>query len=124
MGAGVPSKKHAQRVLDRLEEDLRDAARRRGAEGVADEPGILDSGEHLDVAEPRSQRSTLAEERLRVSAVVLAVEQRPGATQEIVELVDVSRHRAQGRLDLLDGAEIEQLAQLLHAHQLAEEVAI
>jgi hypothetical protein len=45
MGSGIPSKKHAQRVLDRLEEDLRDAARRRCAEGVADEPCILDRGQ-------------------------------------------------------------------------------
>ena len=41
------------------------------------------------------QGSTLAEERFRIATVVLAVEQRPGATQEIVELVDVSRGRPQ-----------------------------
>jgi hypothetical protein len=41
-----------------------------------------------------------------------------------VQLVDVSRRRPKRGLDLLDGTEIEELAQLLHAHELAEEVAI
>ena len=41
-----------------------------------------------------------------------------------MELVDVARRRSQRRLDLLDRAEVEQLAQLLDAHELAEKVAV
>ena len=41
-----------------------------------------------------------------------------------MQLVDIPRRRPQRRVDLLDGAEIEQLPQLLDAHQLAQQVAI
>ncbi len=41
-----------------------------------------------------------------------------------MQLVDVAGRRSQRGLDLLDRAEIEELAQLLDAHELAEEVAV
>ena len=120
----VPAQQLPQRMLDRLEEHLRDAARRCGAEGVADEAGVLDRGEQLELAEADPNRTALADERLREPAVVLAVEQGPGAAQEVVQLVDVSRRRTKRRLDLLDGAEVEELAELLDAHQLSEQIAV
>ena len=41
-----------------------------------------------------------------------------------MQLVDVAGRRSQRGLDLLDRAEVEELAQLLDAHQLAEQVAV
>ena len=88
----VPPEHRSQRTLDRLEEDLRHAARRHGAERVAHEPGVLDGDEQLRIAEPHADRAPLAQERLREPAVVLPVEQRASAAEEVVQLVDVPRH--------------------------------
>ena len=78
----------------------------------------------LGPAEPHAERAALAEERLGEPAVVLAVDERPGPAQEVVQLVRVSRNRSQRRLDLLDRPEVEQLSELLDSHELAEEVAV
>ena len=47
----VPTQERPQRLLDRVEEDLRDAAGRRQAEGVANESRVLDRCEQLEVTE-------------------------------------------------------------------------
>ncbi len=41
-----------------------------------------------------------------------------------MQLVDVPRGRTKRRLDLLDGARVEELAKLLDAHQLSEQIAV
>ena len=120
----VPSEHSAKRVLDGLEKDLRHSARRDDSERVAHESSVLDRDEQLARAEPHANGATLAQERLGEPAVVLAVDERAGAAQQVVELIDVARRRSQRRLDLLDRAEVEQLAQLLDAHELAEKVAV
>ena len=120
----VPSEHGAKRVLDGLEKDLRHSARWDDSERVAHESSVLDRDEKLACAEPHANGATLAQERLGEPAVVLAVDERACAAQQVVELVDVARCRSQRRLDLLDRAEVEQLAQLLDAHELAEKVAV
>ena len=44
--------------------------------------------------------------------------------QKVVELVGVPRLRREGRLDLLDRTRVQQVAELLDAHELAQQVAI
>ncbi len=124
MGLRIALQHRAQRPFDRLEEDLRYAARRHGTERVAHEPGILHGDEQLRIAQSHADRAPLAQKRLREPAVVLAVEQRTGAAKKVVQVVDVPRHEQQRRLDLLDRAEVEELTQLLDAHELAQEVAV
>jgi hypothetical protein len=80
----IPSEEGPQGLLDGLEEDLGHATRRRDAEGVADESGVLDSGHELELAQTEANRAPLAKERLSEATVVLAVVERPGAAQEIV----------------------------------------
>ena len=97
MRSRVPAQDGGQSVGHGLEEDVRDAAGRDHAEGIADEPRILDRGQRLHVAEPNPDRTPLPQERLREAAVVLAFEQRPGASEKIVQLVGVSGRRAATR---------------------------
>ena len=74
--------------------------------------------------EAHEQRAPLAQERLRKPFVVLAFPQVAAQAQPVVQLIGVSRRAAQLRLDLLEGAGVEQVAQLLLAEQLAQQVAV
>ena len=66
-GPREPPESRRERVLDRLEEHCRNSSRRSHAEGVADEPGVLDRREQLQRTEPDTNRAPLAQERLRES---------------------------------------------------------
>ena len=115
---------HRERIRNRLEERLRHPTRRHGPERVAHEPSVLGGHDELALAEPHADRPSLAKEGLGEARVVLAPEERPRATEQVVQLVGIPRRAPQRRLDIRDRARVEQLAQLLDAHQLAQETAV
>ena len=74
--------------------------------------------------EPRAEPAALADERLREARVVLFGKQWAHSPKQIVQLVGVPRRAQERLLDLLDRIGVQQLAQLLAAHELAQQVAV
>ena len=107
-----------------FEEDFRQPARRHHAEGVSVTAGVLGGDQPLLAGEAHEQRAPFAQERLRKTFVVLALTQVSAQAQQVVELIGVARVAAQLRLDLVERVRIEQVAQLLLAEQLAQEVSV
>ena len=119
-----PAQQRTERAFDGLEERGRNAARRDDPEGVPVRTGILGRDQHLAIAEPDEQRPPLAQERLGEAGVHLVLGQVPCPAEQVVELVGIARGRAERGLDLLDGARVEQLPELLDPHELAQQVAV
>ena len=124
VGARIAQEDALQRVVDGLEERLREAAGGHHAEGVAVEPRVLGRDHRVAGADHRPERAALAHQGLREPGVELALAQVTDAPQEIVQLVGVPRLRAQRRLDLRERARVEQVAELLLAEQLAQQLAV
>ena len=127
-----------ERLLDRLEEDLGQAAGWHRPEGVAEEAGVLGGQPALLARDPHPDRAALLLELVedarrghgrqaaRLGLVGGQVADRP---QHVVEPVGIRRAGAlagalEVGLDLLERRRVDQLAQLLLAEQLAQQVAV
>ncbi len=114
-----------KRFRDRLEERIGEPAGRDDTERVAVEPCVLGCDERaLGASEPHPDRPSFPKKRLREAAVRFRREQMPGPPQEVMELVRVPRRRPQRLLHLLDRPAVEEVAQLLRPHELAQQLAI
>ena len=122
--AGEAREQGPQRVVAGLEEDVGQAARRHGAHRVAVAARILGGSERLVPADADPDRTPLAQQALGEAGVVLALEPVAAQEQHVVETVRIARRAMQLRLDLLDRPGVEQVAQLLLAEQLAQQVAV
>ena len=134
VGARVAAHEPLHRVRDVGDERLRQPGRRHGAQRVAVEPGVLGRDPALLAAHAQLDRppltAQLVQPRLRRPAQLRLVERQIAhAPQHVVDAVDRVRARAIGqplqvRLDGLQRARVDQLAQLLLAEQLAQQLAI
>src|SRR5207245_9334770 len=93
-------------------------------ERVTVPPRILGSDQALLSRKPDEQRAPLGEQRLGETRLVFARAQIPAQPQLVVKRVARARVAAELRLDLLQGAGIDQVPQLLLPEQLAQEVAV
>ena len=114
----------AERVGAAREERFGEAAGRHRAERVAVAAGVLGGDQALLAREANGERAALGEQDRGLALVVLACAQVAAAAEHVVELVGVARVAAQLLLDLGERVRIDQLAQLLLAEQLAQEVAV
>ena len=129
----------AQRVVGLAQEGRRRAGRRLGAGRVAVAPGVLDRDPARLAADPDGDRAARGGQRLQPLAGGRRAAARPGgdllrrevaeAPQQVGDLVHGARpalvdQRLALQLRLLEGGRVQQLAELLLAEQLAEEVAI
>ena len=118
------AEQHAERIGHGLEERLRQAAGRHHAERVAEQARVLDRDQPLLARDPHAQRAPLRLEHRGVGRVDLVVAEIAAPAQQIVQLVGRARIAGELRLDLGQRVRVEQVAQLLLAEQLAEEVAV
>ena len=107
-----------------LEERLRQPARRHHAERVAVAAGVLGRDQPLLAGDPGRERAPLGEQDRGLRLVVLACAQVAAAAEDVVQLVGIARIAGQLPLDLGERIGVDQLAQLLLAEQLAEQVAV
>ena len=122
----------------RLEEALRQARRRRHPERVAVHAGVLGGDVALLAADPDQRDAALGDQLLEHRGGRVALGDPLGALLR-GEVADVAQHLLQGvavagppglgavlelRLDLLQRLGVDQLAQLLLAEQLAQQVAV
>ena len=138
VGAGVAARQARERLLDLLEEHLRQAARRHGPEGVAveagvlgREPALLAADAHADGPAPLLEVAQHALRRHRLEAALLRLVGRQVAhrAQHVVHAVGVGGAGAlagalEVGLHLLERARVDQLAQLLLAEQLPQQLAV
>ena len=139
MGTGEPREQPVERPGGRPEERLRDAGRRRHADAVAVARHVLHRDPALLAADPRpdgaARRGQLGEvQRCLGPAADRAVAHLVGrevaeAAKEVVDLVRVVRlplldERLEAELEVRERLRVEQLAQLLLAQQLAQQVAV
>ena len=134
VGAGVAAHEPLHRVRHVGDERLRQAGRRDGAERVAVQAGVLGRDPALLAADAQLDRAPLAaqllEPRARAAALLGLVEREVAdAAQHVVQRVDAVGARAvreplQVGLDGLQRARVDQLAQLLLAEQLAQQLAV
>ena len=138
MGARVAAREPGERVLDLLEEGRRQPAGRHGAERVAVQPGVLGGDPALLAADPHPDGAPLLLElgedprgghRRQAAGLRLVRGEVAHRAQHVVEAVGVRGARAlagplEVGLDLLERAGVDQLAQLLLAEQLAQQVAV
>jgi hypothetical protein len=127
-----------ERLVHRLDERLRQPAWRHGAEPVAVQAGVLGGDPALLPADAHRDRAPLGaklvEHALRVDALHAArLRLAPGqvaqCTQHVVERVDIRCLHSLGQvlqvgLDLRERVRVDQVAQLLLAEQLAQQVAV
>ena len=135
---GVAAHQPRERVGDVRQERLGQAAGRHRAERVAVEPGVLGGDPALLAADAQADRAALAlelgEHRVRVNAREHARAHLVGGqvaepAQHVVQRVAGLGLRALGAvlevgLDLLERVGVDQVAQLLLAEQLAQQVAV
>ena len=113
-----------ERVRPAFEERLGQPAGRHGAKRIAVPAGVLGGDEALLARDPQRDRTALVEQRRGERGIELAGPQVSTQPQDVVQLVRVARLAAELRLDLLERAGIDQLAQLLLAEQLLEQVTV
>ncbi len=137
--AGPAGEQPVERPDDRPEERLRHAGRRARADPVAVARDVLHRDPALLAADPRTHgaagRRELGQVDRRLDATAdgprtgLVRREVAEAAQQVVDLVRVRRvalvgERLEAELEVREGVRVEQLAQLLLAQQLAEEVAV
>ena len=120
--ARPPLHELAQRVGAALEEHVRQPGRRHDPERVAVPSSVLGGEERLPRADSHADRTPLAHERLRESRVELELV--AAQPQQVVQLVGVARPRQQRRLHLRERVHVDELAQLLLAQQLLQQLAV
>jgi len=131
VGARVTRHEVTERVCDRLEEDIGNTDRQRGAECVSDPAGILDREPALFAADAHTNRPPLLfelREHLCSGAAQRQLFGREVAqqSQRIGDVLGVADRALRGQslqlgFDLADGVGLEQLAQLCGAEQLGEQ---
>ena len=139
MRAGVAGQQPVEGAGRRSQERLRYADRRRHADAVAVSRDILDGDPAVVAGDPHPDRAPsarqLGEPGIGRRAVLedargdLVVRQVAQAPQQVVHLVDGGRlpivgQRLQRQLQVGQRVRVEQLAQLLLAEELAEQVAV
>ncbi len=126
------------RVGDVADEGVRQARGRHGAERVAQQPRVLGGGPAQLAVEAQPHRAALAGQlsqplvggvRRRAARLDLLQRQVADPAQHVVQRVHRVRARALARplqvgLDLLQRGGVDQLAQLLLAEQLAQQLAV
>ena len=113
-----------ERVGNRLEERVGEARGRDDAERVAIAARILRRRESLLAGDAHADRAPFRLEDRGVRLVELARAQVAAQSQQVVEPLGIVRERPQRRLDLGERGRVDELAQLLLAEQLPQEVAI
>src|SRR5438094_178152 len=98
----VPEDERLERVVAALEEDLRQAAGRHHAEGVAVAAGVLRCDQPFLDAEPRAVGAPFRLQHRGVRLVELARPQVSPQPQQVMQLVRVPRLAAQLTLDVCD----------------------
>jgi hypothetical protein len=130
--ARVARDQAAQGVVHGLEEGRRHAPRRHHAEGIAIAAGILGRDQAVLAADADTQRAAVGEQS-RAGARCLAGQPRrdlafaqvADAAQEVVERVGAPATLAgELVLDLVESVGVEQIAQLVGAGELAQQVAV
>ena len=123
----------AQRVRHGLEEGRGHATGRHRAERVAVAAGVLGRDQAILAADPQAQRAPLASSSPRRPQRRRPASRSPSSASR--EVADPAQQVVQGvrpaaalaaelQLDLLDGVGVEQVAQLVRARELAQQVAI
>ena len=113
-----------QRIRPAFEERLGQPARRHRAKGVAVPTRVLRRDQTLLAADPHRDRPPLVEERLRECCVELTRPQVASEPEHVVQLIRVPGRASKLLLDLLERTRVEQVAQLLLAEQLLQQVAV
>ena len=121
---GVAQDQPAQRLLASFEVDIRQTRRRHDPERIAIAARILGGDQALLPGDSHSQRSPLGLEHCRLRLVELTDAEIAAEAEQVVQLVGVARVAAKLGLDLFDSVGIEQLAELLLAEQLPQELAV
>ena len=138
MGGGVAREQAPERVRHVLEEDRRQPPRGNHPEGIAVDPGVGGVDPALLAVQPDPDRSALARKLLQHPARVhprqdsltgLGQGQVADAAQDVVEPVPVGRAGPVGGvlevvLHLPEGSRVDQVAELLLAQELAQQVAV
>ncbi len=138
MGARVPAREPGERLLHLLQEGIRQAAGRHGAERVPIQAGVLGRDPALLAPDPHPDGAALllqlAEHApgghgLEAASLRFVLGQVTHRAQHVVEPVRVRGAGAvaeplQVRLDLVQRRRVDQVAELLLAEQLPEQVAI
>ncbi len=114
----------AQRILHGLDEHSGKARRRDDAERVAVAARVLGRRQPLLAGDANANRPPLRLEDRRMRLVELAAAQVAAQAKQIMEALGIGGKRPQRRLDLGERRGIDQLAQLLLAEQLAQQVAV
>ena len=134
--AGVAAHEPLHRVRHVLEEDLREAGRRHGAERVAVEPGVLGGDPARLAAHPQAHGASLGgraararPRRRRRAAAPRRASRSPTRRSTSCMASSAVGARPLGQalevgLDLLERRGVDQVAQLLLAEQLAQQVAV
>ena len=113
-----------ERVVAGFQEGLGQAAGWHRPQRVPVPPGVLGRDEPLLAGDANRDCSALLEQRLSERRVVLTGTQVTAKPEHVVQLVWVPRATAKLLLDLLECPRIDELAQLLLAEQLLEEIAV
>ena len=136
MGSRVSSDQRLERPLGRFGEHARQADRERDAERVAERGGVLDRRQTRLAGHAEADRSSLGEDLFdpRRGIVLcahgdLGLGEVADAHQEVVHVVGVPRAAPLGEplqlhLQLVERRRIEQVAELLFAQQLAQQVPV
>jgi hypothetical protein len=114
----------AQRLRSAFEERVRKAGRRHGAEPVPVPARVLGRDQPVLAGEADDDGTPVGEQRCRERRFVLAGSQVAAHAQLVVQLVGRLGIAAQLPLDLLHGVGIEEVAKLLLAEQLAQQIAV
>src|SRR6185312_14417359 len=122
--AGEAPHERVQRLVVGLEKDLRQATRRHRADGVAVPPGVLGRDQALLAGHSHPHSTALGQQRPGQVLRVLTLAQVAAPPQQVVQLVGRARLAAELALDLVERARVDQLAQLLLAEQLAQQVPV
>ena len=122
--AREPPNQRLERLFVGFEEDLRQPARRHRADSVAVAPGVLGGDQTVLPRHPDAHRPPLLQQRLREILGVLACAEIAAPAQEIVQLIGGASFAAELLLHLRERAGVDQVAQLLLAEQLLQQVAV
>ena len=114
----------SQRIRATLEEGVRQPRGRHRAERVAVAARVLRGDQPLLAGDPHDDGAALVEQRRGERRLVLAGTQVAADPQLVVELVGRLRVALQLTLHLLDRVGVEQVAQLLLAEQLTQQVTV
>ncbi len=123
-GPGEPCEQHREGIDDGVEVRGRQASGRHHPEGVPEQACVVGRDQPLLTGDPHPQGAPFGLEQRGKRRIDLVVSQVAPAAQQVVQLVGGAGVAGELRLDVGERDRVDQLAQLLLAEQLAQQVAV